>query len=259
MFAVDLREHLCPVCQGSPAGKPWTAPYASVLQCSNCSHLYAASPATGQGMPPMPDTQAELRLRSDQDRRLVRRWIDDGFVFPEVRVLDIGAGTGRLSQAILDQVPARISCLEPEAQARAHLRRRGFDVVETISEAGTVNAILLIEVIEHVEDPVGLLRACAAALAPSGRIFLTTPCGETTSGHRPMAGYRVPEHIQFFTERSLRLACTNAGLHRLDFFPQRLMRPPGRGADRLVSVAKSCLRVVRDAVQGRHHFACYVS
>jgi Zn ribbon nucleic-acid-binding protein len=109
----------CPICQGAPVkGFSWQAPHVRVLKCASCGHLYAADPAPGQGMQPMPDPVAAHREHDEQNQRLVRRWLRDGFMLPGARVLDVGAGIGHVAGTVRDCVPgAHIYCLEPEPRA----------------------------------------------------------------------------------------------------------------------------------------------
>lgn len=251
----------CAVCQSGPDEQfAWQAPHVLVLKCSGCGHLFAKYPAPGQGIQPMPDPIAEHRVHDEQNRRLVRRWMRDGFLYRGARVLDVGAGIGHVSQALRNGAPdAHVLCMEPEPRAASHLRSQGFDVVERFAEVEPVDAVLLIEVIEHVDDPVGLLRDCRRVLDVGGGLFLTTPCGETVKGRRPMAGYIIPEHVQFFTEHSLRLACERAGFFNIRFIGPDVMHPRGEGFRYAMSLAKSALRPLRDAVTGRQRLICYVN
>lgn len=250
----------CPICQSVPDREfRWQAPYVTVIRCSGCGHLFAEDPAPGQGMPPVPDIAAEYQVHAEQNRRLVRRWRRDGFLYPGARVLDVGAGIGHVAQAIRDSLSdARIYCLEPEPGAAAFLKGQGFTVIGSLAQVERVDAITLIEVIEHVDDPIELLTQCRRVLAPDGRLFLTTPCGETTTGRRPMGGYIIPEHIQFFTERSLQLACRKAGFNDVKFIGPDVMHPRSSGIRYAVSLAKSAIRPFRDMVTGRQRLIGYV-
>jgi len=209
---------------------------------------------------PTTDTDAECRKHAEHNRRLIRRWLRDRFMFRGVRVFDVGAGIGHVTTVVREGVPqAQICCFEPEPRASSWLKSQGFKVVDSFAGVEPADAILLIEVVEHVDDPVGLLRECKQVLAKGGRVFLTTPCGETPKGYRPMGGYIIPEHIHFFTERSLRLACQRAGFSDISFIGSDVMHPRGEGLNYAISFAKSALRPLRDFMTGRQSLIGYVA
>ncbi len=69
--------------------------------------------------------------------------------------------------------------LDPEA-AREVRRDRGIPVhigpLETAPYANaSFDAVIMSHVIEHVHDPIGLLRACKSFLKPSGVLIALTP------------------------------------------------------------------------------------
>ena len=101
------------------------------------------------------------------------------------RVLDVGCGGGLLSEA-LARAGADVVAIDlaPELVkvARLHGLESGVRVdyrvqpVEALAEAeaGTFDAVTCMEMLEHVPDPAAILRACAAALKPGGRLFVST-------------------------------------------------------------------------------------
>jgi SAM-dependent methyltransferase len=111
-------------------------------------------------------------------RRAVLRALRD---VPPGRVLEIGCGRGELLARLgaagwtglgLELAPAAA------AVARAAVAPlRGAIRVEERPEdvAGTFGLVLATEVLEHVEDDVGALRAWARWVAPGGRLLLTVP------------------------------------------------------------------------------------
>ncbi|MEZ4588467.1 MAG: class I SAM-dependent methyltransferase [Gemmatimonadales bacterium] len=119
-----------------------------------------------------------------------------GAARPPARVIDLGAGTGSLSERVLERYPeARVELWDVDAdmvtQARLRLARFGdrasyrlesFDRV-----AGPVDAIVASLALHHVRELAPkrtLYRSIAAALAPGG-IFAnadaTIPAGEAPS------------------------------------------------------------------------------
>lgn len=101
------------------------------------------------------------------------------------RVLDVGCGGGLLSEALAGEGAEVVALdLAPELIeiARLHLLESGRKVdyrlqsVESLADAepGSFDAITCMEMLEHVPDPLSVIRACATLLKPGGRLFLST-------------------------------------------------------------------------------------
>jgi len=101
------------------------------------------------------------------------------------RVLDVGCGAGLLSEALAREGAAVTAIdLAPDLikVARLHRLESGIEVdyrlapVETLAEEvpGSFDAIVCMEMLEHVPDPGAIIAACATLLKPGGRLFLST-------------------------------------------------------------------------------------
>jgi SAM-dependent methyltransferase len=139
------------------------------------------------------------------------------------RLLDLGCWVGYL----LAEARERgwdVLGVEPSAFAAAHARDVfGLDVVEedllTVDlPAGTFDAIVLGDVIEHLTDPLGALERIAPLLAPDGVLFLTVP--DSGSRVARTMGKRwwsvIPTHVQYFSRHSLCLLLRRAGYAPLE-------------------------------------------
>lgn len=102
-----------------------------------------------------------------------------------VRIVDIGCGGGIMSEALARAGAAVVALdLAPEALdvARLHALEAGVRVDYRLQSAedlaaempGQFDAVSCLEMLEHVPDPVSVLRACATLLKPGGRLFLST-------------------------------------------------------------------------------------
>ena len=113
------------------------------------------------------------------------KYVADRVPLANANVLDVGCGAGLLSEAMaLDGANVTAIDLAPELVkvARLHALESGAKVdyrvqpVEEIaaSAPATFDAVTCMEMIEHVPDPAAVIRACAEALKPGGRLFVST-------------------------------------------------------------------------------------
>lgn len=86
----------------------------------------------------------------------------------------------------------------------------------------SVDAVLLKDVLEHLQDPIRALAEIGRVLRDTGRAAIVTPRAV------PRAVWDDPTHIRGFTSRALRTALQLAGLEALRS-PRRVGRLPGAG------------------------------
>lgn len=155
-------------------------------------------------------------LQRLQQRR-ARRWIRERAA--PGRCLEIGCGDGWVLAAIRDRGWTVVGLERSPESARPareiHRLPVAVGPLEAIREAGTFDLIVLHHVLEHLPDPLAVLRACAKRLAPGGRLILAVP--NFASWQRRFAGpywvhLDVPRHLGHFTPHSLAEALRRAGL-----------------------------------------------
>lgn len=142
------------------------------------------------------------------------------------RLLDVGAGNGEfLIEA--DALGYLAEGLEFDARAAAAARQAGLAVrVGAIHDvqldACAYEQVTLNHVIEHLHDPVGVLRELHRILAPGGRIWVQTPnldaCGHVEFGAH-WRGLEPPRHLVLFELQSLHTALDLAGFTGLELLP----------------------------------------
>ncbi len=103
------------------------------------------------------------------------------------RILEVGAGSGNISELLLEQQPAHLYAVEPSDRMFELLRERLrgrlnasvhhsllADFMERESVAG-VDSVVSVNVLEHVQDDVGELTRMHSALRPGGHLCLWVP------------------------------------------------------------------------------------
>ena len=127
-----------------------------------------------------------LRLTYIRDQ-LCRRFARDpkqGASLKGLSVLDIGCGGGLVAEP-LARLGAAVTGIDPApenvAAAKAHAKGAGLDIAyraltaEALAlEGGTFDAVLLLEVVEHVPDVPLFLKSVAPLVKPGGVMILST-------------------------------------------------------------------------------------
>ena len=157
------------------------------------------------------DTRKQRKL---QARSLLKRL---GQFKRKGRLLDVGAGSGILVEAAREE-GFQASGVEPSRWLQGQAEKHGLPVraglLEHTKSEPAWNVITLVDVIEHVENPVGMLIEMEKRLSSDGVAMIVTP--DVKSFFARLLGrkwwhYRVA-HIGYFDASTLELACGRAGL-----------------------------------------------
>lgn len=127
------------------------------------------------------------------------------------KALDFGAGTGEILDALTDRGWSTYG-LEPSDLAREDLARR-HAVVEAVPRKETFDLVTLQHVLEHLRDPLGVVRSLADALVPGGHLYVAVPDLGGLAEHRDLP-YVVENgaHLFSFTRAGLSSVLSLAGL-----------------------------------------------
>jgi SAM-dependent methyltransferase len=142
------------------------------------------------------------------------------------RILDVGGGVGEVSSLFVRQgTGATALVVDPDERSIEVARSRGVEgFAGTMEEFDTderFDLVLMLNLIEHVADPVAVMARAAELLDDGGLIWLQTPNFRALDGrlfrHRNWAGYHCPRHWAIFGEAGLARALSRAGLDAVSF------------------------------------------
>lgn len=145
------------------------------------------------------------------------RQIVGGLGLRAPRVLDVGAGDGYLIHALHAALGFQQSVAQDihltESLAR-ELSKPGVEFVRELDDPSyRAELILLLDVIEHVEDPVALLAQLRRdRLAPGGRVLITVPAFQRLY----TAHDRALKHFRRYSRAQLLAEARSAGFDVID-------------------------------------------
>jgi len=134
-------------------------------------------------------------------------------------LLDVGCGNGQFLMR-MRSLGWTVSGVDPDPAAVAYCQSQNLEVfcgaIRNLPESACYDAITLSHVIEHVSDPIELLRECGKRLrSQTGRLIVTTPNLDSL-GHwwfrKYWRGLEVPRHLNLFSPRGFSGCVEKAGL-----------------------------------------------
>ena len=125
-------------------------------------------------------------------------------------VLDVGAGSGFFSRHLIDRgLVDEAWCVDINYAQESDIVENGRNIHFRRSVSGlSADLALLMDVLEHVDDDVGLLREAASNASPDATFLISVPAFQFMwSGHDVFL-----EHKRRYTLRGIERVVENAGL-----------------------------------------------
>jgi len=221
-------ERLCPLCGSGDAAPLFRKRGVDCWRCGRCTFRFA----TPDVNPNLSQTlsgyeEAYLQYLADDPGDAVNfkslcRWMEDFATLESKRLLDVGAGSGKLVRFLRGR-GVDASGIEPSRALFDRFLKNdpafACGTLDDVEAPGRqYDIITAFDVIEHVADPVGFLRGIEKRLAAGGVCFVSTPDVESlvarAFGRRWHFYY--PYHLSYLGPRTIANAAAPSGLQVID-------------------------------------------
>lgn len=174
--------------------------------------------------------------RSDNAGRVARvvrfwaHWARPSQVGERPRALDVGSGLAVFPWALARE-GWHVTALDPDPRQAEHAREvAGVESVcadfMTAGDLGEYDLVTLNKVLEHVPDPLAMLRRAVDRVAAEGIVYVEVPDGCAAAWAGPGREEFFIEHLHAFSPESLAMLVRRAGLSPLRI--DRLREPSGK-------------------------------
>lgn len=228
----------CPICAASGGSEVFREVGVVLVRCPSCRHVHSTHELAGGGDHYWGDGPVEIDEESQHYWSTARmpcyRQFLSRYAADRGRIVDVGAGLGFFVKAAKDagwDAHGWEMSRGAVAWGSEHL---GLDslhagpVEEGGIAPGSIDVLTLWDVIEHLPDPVALLRFAHEVLRPGGLVFLQTPSVDfqlrRATLQRRLRGLgedvglmEARDHLNDFTPSSIRVALESAGFTDVRF------------------------------------------
>lgn len=239
-----MKQLICPVCGQNP--RLLFAGQRRIFLCPNCGLRFAGD---GPGKKNLYQQNYWKQVTSRQEKscgytdylaeeEVLKKYFRDllaqvGKLLPNSgRVLDVGCSFGFFLEVAREKGDWQTYGVDLSAEAVASAKKRLKTkniFLGSLNQARFPNdyfdLITVFQTLEHVTDPVGLLKEAGRVLRPGGIIVITTPDAESWLAKlmgKSWFSYRHLDHLLFFNYESLSYSLKKAGFKKI----QRLKDPP---------------------------------
>ncbi len=254
--SLKSKHRCCPICGRGNANEPalrYSRGEWNLKQCSQCALVYLENAPTYEALESefawektyhaekirrrkgkalsylLSDAAKKVKLVirgrkvRAKEQRFIRRYIGTG------RMLDVGCGAGRtlinLPQSItpygieISPYLAGVSQQYCGPRGGQVVRNNALDGMDEF-DADLFDGIMMRAFLEHETEPRTLLDKARRVLRAGGRIIIKVPnygcVNRVVRGNR-WCGFRFPDHVNYFTPRTLRRLIQEAGYRVLRF------------------------------------------
>lgn len=233
-----------------------------ILQCDSCSFMFQEYILNNTGMQKLYDKWMEpeevkritnsFRNFDDLIANYVHRlnYVEQYFSDRPINLMDWGAGLGNFCKLAKDRPAYTVTAYDFSGEKSKELTDLNIET-RTLGELHEkeFHFINIDQVLEHVPDPVALLKECSRFLKDDGLIFVSTPDCKALKSliskgdmdevfHECVSPH---QHINAFTNKSMKVAGDKAGLKTV-FEPWRQIKTSVSGSQSLKMNLKNIIK-----------------
>lgn len=225
-----IEINTCPVCSGSEHKEVRKAPYYrgereffSIVECNNCGFWWTNPAPRGEDLAAYYESDDYVShtdgkgglldwiYRLVRDRAIKSKLALLNSAQPEKgKLIDYGAGTGAFLLAA-KRNGWSVSGFEPSEVARSNASQKGLELIDpeqrnSVAE-GSLNAITLWHVLEHIPDLNETLNYFHSRLAKGGSLIIAVPNHESEDSkhyRNHWAALDVPLHLWHFAKSDVK-------------------------------------------------------
>lgn len=237
----------CALCGGRAAKRLYMQAHFPVVRCRNCRLVYADEHFKDADLAAFYSGDYYTRAYVCHPKEIDKK-IADGYVaafermardLPGRELLDFGSARGTFLAELRRRGHGKrwnlrgvdINADEVNMGLAAGLPLHAGDLASARIADGSLDAITAFSVVEHLQDPVAVLKDLGTKLRPSGRMLVHVPSGECLIIQAALLAARFggrsaraftdsvfhEEHLYYFTPRTLTRAFELAGLRAVQF------------------------------------------
>lgn len=203
----------CPICNSKSTISPEDDEYLRCLECGVVRTKYDYD-ASQYGKDYAENYLKYAQSPQNKSLNLFRLGLIARWLKPDAMVLDIGCCVGEFIRYA--EPHYRCVGFEPNLVAlKEAMHRTRSEIVSNLNGNHTFDCVTMFDVIEHIQEPVELLKHISSILTPGGIVAVTTPdstCfGVSTSEYRSWKHWKPREHLFLYSITSLELLFEKVG------------------------------------------------
>ena len=222
----------CPLC-GGPKRKIYELTHATLVRCSNkrCGFVFAEKQPSDQELTrhytelyyPKSDEMVSVAKPNSDSFKFAQHfhYLDERIGLQGKRILDYGCGEGNFLEVAKHGGVSDLFGVELNDRGRELAKVKGFSVVESIEQFAPqfFDVVYMNDVIEHLRDPVDVLRKIHTLLSPGGILFVVTMNIKGLKARIRGKKWDLvtdPTHFYFYDRVSLEYSLKLAGFNRAE-------------------------------------------